>query len=207
MADRVKFGPDRKRQLAGFLREEIDRVLDERGEMEDNWERWIETYRAPKPKILREFPFEGASDFTFPVTHMSVDPVKAKYMATLHATANLWTTKPLNERWVQLSKPLQDYLQWLDGNIVKMYDVNSRVLNEMLKLGTGIYKTGWKYSRSPTMGYDSDLVRQKMVRIVNQPVVDQVYNNNFLIPPEALAIDPDKQGGAHWVAERIRMRP
>lgn len=207
MADRVKFAKNQKEDLSQFLMHELRRVLDSRGELEDNWEDWIELYRAPRPKVAKTFPYEGAADYIFPVAHMSVDPIKGKYMGSLHATNNLWTLKPLNERWIKHAKPLQDYLQWIDKNIIQMFDVNSRVINEMLKLGTGIYKVGWKFAQHKVTGYDQNLTRTKLIKTINQPVVDHVNLANFLIPPEALNIDPDAQGGAHWVAERHRMRP
>lgn len=211
MADRVSFAsPARKREFAEWLRFEISRAHDERSEMAKNWRNWIKQYRAPKPRVdgwVRDFPYEGAANYTLPVSYLSVDSIKAKYVQSIHATPNIWTTKPLNERWVDAAKPLQDTLTWVDSNFLRMWDVNQRVVNEMLKLGTGIYKVGWRFQRNRTTAYDASLSRTQIIRELNQPTVDHVWLDNFLIPPDSLAIEPDEQGGAQWCAERFRLRP
>lgn len=210
MTDIVKFNPRRKELLKRWLRFELQRTLDARKSLEVKWRGWLELYRAPKPRSdgwFASFPFEGAANYTFPLGSMTVDPIKAKYLQSLHATENLWTVKPLNERWVDAAKPLQDYLQYIDFAFLNMWNVNQRVLNETLKLGTGVYKTGWRFEQYRTTGYNAALERTQLIRELNQPTVDHVLLDNFLIPPEAVEIDVDMQGGAQWVAERFRTRP
>src|SRR5439155_15285114 len=70
-------------------------------------------------------------------------------LQTIHAPENLWTLEALNENWLPAQKPLQDFLQWLDYTLLKMWNVNKRVFLEMVKLGTGIYKAGWLYEKRP----------------------------------------------------------
>lgn len=153
-------------------------------------------------------PIEGASRRTYPLTAMNVDPILARYMRTIHTPDNIWSISPLNEKWVDLAKPLQDYLQYLDGRILHMQDVNYRVLMETLKLGTGIYKTGWRYeSHNKVQGVGRDGKRKTMRRLINEPWVDQVHLANFYLPAESRSVNPDAQGGANWVAERLRFRP
>lgn len=210
MSDRITWGGKQRELFKDVMRYDLQRVLDDRKSQEARWKDYLTLYRVPKPGPdgwTCDFPFEGAPAYTMPVARMSVDPTKAKYIQSLHATPNIWSLTPLNERWVQVVKPLQDYLQWIDWNMLDMWDVNNRVVSEMLKLGTGIYKTGWSFSRANVTGYDSNMRNTKMVREINQPVVDHVHLTNFLVPPEALHIQADKQGGARWIAERWRPRP
>src|SRR5438874_1108248 len=84
---------------------------------------------------------------------------------TATTAAKLWTLEPLNERWVNAAKPLQDYLTWLDHSLLKMWNVNKRVILEATKLGTAIYKTGWLYDRRPTWTYDAQGKRIKAERV------------------------------------------
>jgi len=167
----------------------------------------LELYRAPEPKGIRRFPFEGASNRIFPLSAMTLDAVLPRYMRTLHAQTNVFTLQALNERWTPVAKPLQDFLEYLDHNILNLWDVHYRTFDEMLKLGTGIIKTGWRFEAHRVTGYDSSLTRTQVVRQINQPTVDHVPLAHLLIPPEALSLDPDAQGGATWVAERQRYRP
>ena len=111
------------------------------------WIRLLELYRAPVKQPERNTPYEGAANFMLPVIASDADPLIAKFLQSLHATDNVWTTTALNERWVDAAKPLQDLLTWLDGSLLNMWDVNKRVVLEMVKLGTAIYKTGWTYEK------------------------------------------------------------
>lgn len=170
----------------------------------NQWVKWLEQYRAPAKQPQRNFPYEGASNVVMPTTATDADQLIAKFMQSIHATDNIWTTRALNERWVDAAMPLQNLLTWLDHSLLKMYDVNTRVIMEMVKLGTGIYKTGWHYERRPYMTYqDGKAVRAE--RIVGKPFVDHVRLADFVFPANAYHVDPDMQGGAQWVAERLRV--
>ena len=207
MADRVGWSGTRRNDCIKFLRTEVDRAEAQRLSLERAWRRYLELYRAPINKAVAHFPFEGASSRTYPLAAMNVDPIWARYMQNIHAPNNLWTITALNERWIDVAKPLQDYLQFLDNHILKMWDVNMRVFSEMLKLGTSIYKTHWRYEQRRKVGYDKYKQRTRITETINQPTVDHVSISNFLLPPEAKEIDPDKQGGARWVAERHMLLP
>jgi hypothetical protein len=207
MTDSVRWAPGRKDRFAEWARYEIDRVNSQRQTLTKLWRTYLQLYRAPEATGIRRFPFEGASNRTYPFASMTLDPILARYLKTLHAPLNLWTLQALNERWVPVAKPLQDFLTFIDQSMLSMWDVDYRVMDEMLKLGTGIYKVGWRFEAHPVTAYDQSLKRTQVLRTINQPVVDHVPLAHFLVPPEAMAIDPDAQGGAQWVAERLRYRP
>lgn len=186
---------------------ELFRIQSQRSALEAVWRNYLDLYRAPDTPSPRHFPFEGASNRTFPLAAMTVDPILARFLRTIHAQPNLWTLEPLNEKWQDLAKPLQDFLTWQDVNLIHMWDTNYRVLDEMLKLGTGVYKVGWRFEQHNITGYNKDLKVQQMTRQINQPVVDWVPLSHFLVPPEAWNLDPEDQYGAQFVAERQRWRP
>lgn len=202
MADRVVFGRGREADLRAYLSYELTRTLGQRNALEAQWRKYLELYRAPATKGTASFPIEGASAVIVPVAAMNVDPILARWMKTIHAADNLWTLSPLNERWMPVAKPLQDYLTWLDKMQLHMWDVNYRAFMECLKLGTAVYKTGWLYTRKTKWGYDAAKQRRRILETVNRPFVDHVHLANFLIPTESREINPDAQAGAPWVAER-----
>src|SRR6185436_20109193 len=83
--------------------------------------------------------------------------------------------------------------------------VNKRVVLDMVKLGTGIYKHGWLYEKRPVCTYDPRTgKRVKQTKVRSQPFVDQVRLPDFVLPSYSYSIQPDDQGGAPWVAERLR---
>lgn len=169
------------------------------------WVKWLDLYRAPVKQPERNIPYEGAANYMLPVIATDADQLYAKFIQTIHAADNIWTIRALNERWTDAAKPMQDLLTWMDGAILKMYSVNKRAVSEMVKLGTAIYKTGWHYERRPIWTYDEAGRAIKAEKISGRPFVDHVRLADFVFPPSAYAIDPDSQGGAPWVAERIRI--
>lgn len=205
--EQIKWGRGRQKALIEQLDFELTDSLGVHDGLVKQWIKWLSLYRAPVKQPERNIPYEGAANFMLPIIATDADQLYAKFIQTLHAADNLWTLSPLNERWVDAAKPIQDFLTWLDGNQLRMYNVNKRVLGEMVKLGTGIYKTGWNYEKRKVNSYDSSgrLVRGERVR--GLPFVDHVRLSDFVFPHSAYAIDPDAQGGASWVAERIRVSP
>jgi hypothetical protein len=110
----VAWGAGIKDRLVEYITTDMTRSLADRATLERKWARWLEQYRAPTTTEVKQFPWVGASNRTLPWTAMNADPLIAKFMTTLHAPDAFWTLQPLNERWVNASKPMQDYLQYLD---------------------------------------------------------------------------------------------
>src|SRR3990167_10002488 len=84
-----------------------------------------------------------------------------------------------------------------------MWDVDYRAFLEKVKLGTCIYKHGWRFEQRKTKMYGPDGRLQPGVRTISAPFVDHVRLIDFVIPPESYAIQADDQGGAPWVGERF----
>lgn len=207
MADkRIKWGTGREQAFTDYLDYEINAALTARAALERKWTDWLTQYRAPATQPTKHFPFEGAANFIMPVTAIDVDQLYAKFVQTVHAPANLWTLEALNPQWTDAAKPIQDFLQWLDGAILHMEDVNKRAFLELVKLGTCIYKTDWLFERRPVWTYDGEGGRVRAERTVSHPVVDHVRLVDFILPAYSYAIQADDQGGAPWVAERHRVR-
>ena len=192
-------------KLSGYLHYEITMALQARQPLERQWRQWLEQYRAPAKQALKEFPFLGAANWELPITATDVDQYYAKFMQSIHASPDLWIVQPMNERWTDAAKPLQDFLSTMDRAVLKMYRVNKRAVMEMVKLGTAIYEHGWTYENRPINTYNAEGKIIRANRIKSQPFVDHVRLTDFLIPPYAYAIQPDEHGGAPWVAKRVEM--
>ncbi len=207
MPERIAWGPKREAKFVEYIAAELHDGISARDPLVKQWISWLEQYAAPVNQGEKNFPYVGSANYVLPLTATDVDQLVAKFVQTIHAPEDLWTISPMNERWKNTAKPLQDTLTWLDRNVLKMFDVNYRVILEMTKLGTGIYKTGWDYQRYPTLTYDSygRVIRAYKVRGV--PFVDHVPLADFVIPAGYYAIQPDAQKGAPWTAERQRWTP
>ena len=204
--ERIKWGAGRADAFREWMHHEINRARGARSTAEKDWESFERQYRAPTEDQKAYFPFEGAHNFTFPLTAMHIDPILAMYIGNIYQSENIWTTGALNERWVDAAKPLQDYLTFLDRLLLGMWDVGMRATREMLMLGTTVYKTYWLWENRRTRAYDAAGRGRTANELISRPVVDHVNLADFLVPPEARHEQPDKQNGAQWVAERHRPR-
>lgn len=191
--------------LKAYLHYELQMAQQARQPLERQWRAWLEQYTAPAKQALKDFPFLGAANWELPITATDVDQFYAKFMQSIHASPDLWIVQPMNERWQDAAKPLQDFLSTLDKSVLKMYRVNKRAVMEMVKLGTAIYEHGWLYENRQVNTYDPEGNIIRANRIRSQPFVDHIRLVDFLIPPYAYAIQPDEQGGAPWVAKRVEM--
>lgn len=201
----IAWGPGREAAFVAYIDHELIEAVGARAGLDAQHREWLSQYRVSTKPAPKRFPYEGAANWTLPLTAIDVDVLYARFMQTIHAPENIWTVQALNERWVNAAKPLQDFLTMLDHRVLRMFNVNKRVFLETVKLGTGIYKTGWNYERRNVWGYDDLGNRQRQTRIHSAPFVDHVKLANFYMPAYSYAIQPDEQGGAPWVAERLRV--
>ena len=207
MPQPVVWSDAKRQETAEWLAAELTQALSDRAALEQQWRRYLDLYRAPASQPLKRFPFEGAHNYMLPAMAIDVDTLHATFMQSIHAAPNIWTCEALNERWVDAAKPMQDLLEVVDGRMLKMFAVNDRALLEMTKLGTGIYKTGWLYEQRTVQTYDAQGKRVKGTKLRTQPFVDHVRLYDFVLPSYSFNIQPDAQGGAPWVAERVRLSP
>lgn len=205
MPDRIVWARGKEDDFISMIDHELKEAQSARLSLDRQHRDWLSQYRVSAKPALKRFPYEGAANWTLPLTAIDVDVLYARFMQTIHAPENLWTITPLNERWIEAAKPLQDFLEVLDKRLLRMFNVNKRVFLECVKLGTGIYKTGWTYERREVWGYDNNGQRQRQTRIVSAPFVDHVRLSDWLMPAYSYAIQPDEQGGAPWCAERLRV--
>ena len=205
MTESVKWAAGREARFLEFIDQDLLDAQTARLGLERAWRSYLEQYRPAAKQAIKSFPYEGAANYVLPMTATDADQLYAKHIQTIHAPENLWTISPLNERWKDAAKPLQDFLTILDHRLLRMYRVNKRAILEMVKLGTAIYKTGWQYESRTVWGYDSFGTRERQQRIVSAPFVDHVRLPDFLLPGYSYAIQADEQGGAPWVAERLRV--
>jgi len=201
----VTWGAGREQDFVAWIDVEIRNAQTARLGLDQQHREWLSQYRVSAKQGARNFPYEGAFNYQLPLTAIDVDILYARFMQTIHASDSIWSVSPMNERWQAAAKPLQDFLTVLDQRKLKMYNVNKRVFLECVKLGTGIYKTQWNYERRKVWTNDASGARVRVERIESAPVVDHVRLADFLLPAYSYAIQPDDQGGAPWVAERLRI--
>ena len=130
-------------KLKRYLAEEVSAVEEGRSAMVEEWKQAIEDYEAQPPTGSRDFPFEGAANFVIPTIATTVDAIFAREINTVFALRPLWTVQPLNSRWLRHAKPTEQFLEWAQSSVLRMYDVAWPWYLETTKIGTGFVKMPW----------------------------------------------------------------
>jgi hypothetical protein len=202
----VKWAAGRKERFETWFQQEFANTIGDRAPLERKWRGAMTQWRASRPQGTKDFPYPGASDEEFPLTAIHSDPVLADFIQSLHAPEDFWTPVARRGDRAQHATPLREALTAIDRTFLHLRRVNERALLDMVVLGTAIYKTRWKEERKKIRDYMPDGRIGDIVRNTSHPLVEHVPLQHFYIPAAAWDIDPDKPGGAQWVAQRFQMR-
>ena len=197
----IRLSEARLGELRRYIGSEIEAVRLGRDVMEREWEQAHEDYEADAPASPRNFPFEGACKIVVPTIATTCDAIFARIMNTVFALRPLWTIQPLSSRWAGHAKPTENFLEWAQQYVLRMYDVAWPWWFETVKMGTGFIK----------MPYVNDVRRQLTYMPDGSLDYDRVIYH--LGPkPEYLAIQdaylPDGDWDvqtAPWVANKFRL--
>ena len=191
--------------LLQYLTYELEKARGERSQLESDWIRYANAYRARPKEEEKSFPFVGAANLTIPVIATDVDVTVAGLLGSIFASPNLWVCEGLRPDALDFAARLEEFLEWAQETELGMYSVISDWVNETVKLGTGVLKQ--RYRREQRKMWEwrelgpGQTIQQMVRRIaVNRPDVSRVPLANFYIPASAGSIS-----SAAWVGERLEL--
>jgi hypothetical protein len=206
LLQKVKWGKGRKDNFRLWFHQELHGVIGDRITLENRWNGWIEQWRAKLPQGQKDFPWTGASNLTFPLTAMHAGPVYADMMQTFHAS-DFWHVSPYyRPERTDHANALREFLAILDRDFLKMRTTNAKAFLDDILLGTAIYETHWMHEPKFVKAYSPNGTIETQLRTTSQPIVEHLPLSYFYIPADSTEIDPDKMGGARWVAKKFYMR-
>lgn len=182
--DMLTLDEETETRLKQFLDHEIFKVNTERSELIRDWEQWQTDYWAKPLTTEKNFPFKKAANIVIPVTAIAVEAVHARLMNTLFSQEPFYSIRPKHEQWVDKAKPIERWLQeeWENPNSLDGYKFCSESLMELIKLGTGVGKSGYeklvKKTNVPTLDGG---IEPKYATIKNGATLDYVPVANFLM--------------------------
>ncbi len=190
--------------LGEYLTTELRRVRSERWQLEQDWVRWQEIYRARSPQGQVTFPFPGASKIVVPVAATDVEMFIAQLMGMLYASPNLWTFVANRPDFMPMVAKAQEYVEKIQEADLNMYAVSTEFVTELTKLGTSVTKT--RYSREYRKAYEwrergGQPFQQQAMRLMRDtPEVKRVALADFYVPASASSVQE-----APWCAERLTL--
>lgn len=198
------YDPRRADELKFYLIDELNRTMRDRKNLEEDWVRWEEIYRARPLQDEKNFPFKGASNLVIPVAAADIETLYARLMGLLFEPPNLWSVEAARPEMVNLAAAAQEFLRWAQDNEIQPYRAVGNWLLELHKLGTGVMKQ--RYTRDMKKVYEwreleqGNWQQQAIVMLNDHPSLHHVRLHDFYIPAGFPLVQQ-----APWVAERVPM--
>jgi hypothetical protein len=202
----VKWKSDRLEDFKSWFHQQLQNNIGDRAPLERKWRGYLTQWRASRPTADKDYPYPGASNEEFPLTAIHTDPVVADFIQGFHAPEDFWTPVAKRDDRVQHATPLREALTAIDRNYLHLRRVNERALLDMVVLGTAVYKAHWKEEKRKVKDYLPDGSIDHVIKDVSHPALSHIPLQHFYIPADAWSEDPDKPGGAQWVAQRFQLR-
>lgn len=195
----LSLSEDVEDKLAQYLDHEIHQCWAERSMLVEDWKQWQKDYWAKPASKVKNFPFKRAANVVIPLTAISVEAIYSRMLNTLFSVEPFFSIRPRTPAWVDAAPYVEQWLQSEveDANSLDMYGFAQDSLLELIKLGTGVAKSGYeriikKVNEDTVDGGSVD----RFVETKNGATLDYVPLANFLMRIK----EKDPQTAA-WVGE------
>lgn len=198
----LELDEDTEARLTEYLDHEISLCWQERSQLEQDWIQWQKDYWAKPAQTVKNFPFRRAANIVIPMTAIAVEAVMARLLTTMFSIKPFYSIRPRRPEWVRAAPQIENWLQTEveDQNALDMEGFARESLLELVKLGTGVGKSGYERElRKTNIDIPGGVTSERWVETKNSPTLDYVPLANFLLRLHEK--DPQK---ATWVGEEHR---
>lgn len=193
---------DTERRLRLFLENELDLCWAERNQLSEDWIQWHKDYWAKPVKKVNNFPFQRAANVVIPMTAIAVEAIYARLITTIFSVKPFYSIRPRTPEWIETASQMESWFQTKveDSEALDMDGFARESLLEIIKLGTGIGKSGYeKDIRKVNIDLPDGTTSSKWITKRDGPTLDYVPLANFLMRLHER--DPQT---AVWVGEEHR---
>lgn len=193
---------DVEHRLVEYLDHEISLAWQERDVLVEDWTQWQKDYWAKPIKKVNNFPFKRAANIVIPMTAIAVETVMARLITTIFSVRPFYSLRPRIPMWVKAAPEMESWLQTQieDPSALDMHGFARESLLELIKLGTGIGKSGYERDlRKVNVELPDGTTMPQWIERKNGPTLDYVPLANFLM--RLSEKDPQM---ATWVGEEHR---
>lgn len=188
----IYLGDEQEEGLKNKLRFVIDNHRAERSGWVNDLRRYQKDYWASPNVKEKVYPFVGASNLVIPLTAIVTEAVHARVMQRLFSLDHLVSCKFNDPFWSKYDRPIERCLDWQLMDQMKIRDQFENVVLEIIKLGTGVMKDGYRRVEK-TVVIDGEPTTTVQYA---GPWVEPVPVANFLMP--FTSQDPQT---SDWVGE------
>ncbi len=142
----LKLDEETEDRMKLWLTEEIDRARIERQPLIDDWIKWQTDYWAEPETEVKNFPFQKAANIVVPITAIAVEAVHARILNTVFGVEPVFSIRARSNSWIRAAPRIERWLQTKVENPddLDFFNFAQESLMELIKLGTGIGKSGYE---------------------------------------------------------------
>lgn len=190
-------------RLSKHVKEELDREVENQAKLIENVRRWQNQYKGKKgPKSV---PFPNCANIAVPMTRINVDTVFTRIVDGIFNRRRPVIVKAKRKEFMDLARQVEDALDWLLTNVIKLREKLLSPLLQQLKVGTGILYLTWE-TQNRTIYRDANAIEAadptvrkysvgstKVVKdvqtIYSGPNIYPVPRENFIVSSDATGVD------------------
>lgn len=196
----LRLNEEQREDLASTFLAEIAFAVSERHELETRWSRYAEMYESRSVRVTRPWP--DACGISIPMAPTHADSIKARLVNAYFGQDPQWIVKPRNAQWKPYAEQLQQFLQWVSDEELKLFPTLKQVFGLAVDYGTALTYTPWVTETKHSMKLTGDTFEE-----VNETTIDGP--RTFVIPPWDWLIrgHEDEIQAAHWCGYKTRVAP
>ena len=171
-------------RLKMWIRNELERCWPEREGLINDWEGWEGDYWGNPEEEEKNFPFRKAANIVVPLTAIACEAVYARIINTIFSVEPFWSIRPQSRVWVEAAPRVQDWLQneVENENSLDVYRFASDSIMELVKLGTGVGKSGYARDiRKSKVTLPDGTDEDRFAEVRNGATLDYVPLANFIM--------------------------
>lgn len=200
MGYRLQLTEARRDYLSKMLFHALQNALDDRKQLEQEWLEDDELYN--NKVIPSNHPWPGASSFSVPLGETYTNATSSRLTDAIHAYEPTFSTRSRLARWNDAAKALQDLVEWIAAEAVKLRSVSERFNFGLCKYGTAFMIAPWQMLLSKRIRYspETDDIVQTVDMESFGPTILTPPIHDVLVPKQAVS----PQLGP-WIAHRVRL--
>ena len=195
----MKDGKTLEDTLSMHVKAELDREWDNQARLIRNISKWQRQFKGKK-KQGKSRPWVNAANIAVPITRRSIENVFVRIVDSIFNRRKPVIVKAKKPEFLEIAREVEDALDWLLTNIIKLRDKLRPVLLQQLKIGTAIVYIAWEDARRTIYRWAKpddppEMKRYKVAGTTDKVVKDtqSIYRgpNVYPVPREDFIISSD----------------
>ena len=203
----LTFDEDTESRLVRYLEHEVQLIWQERDVLVQDWIQWQKDYWAKPASKVKNFPFRRAANIVIPMTAIAVEAILARLLTTIFSIKPFYSVRPRLKEWIEASPDIESWFQSEveDANSLDMDGFARESLLELIKLGTGVGKSGYERDvRKVNVDLPDGTSIPKWIERKNGATLKYVPLANFLMrfhenDPQEAALVGEEHNDLSWV--------